>query len=189
MATKVRWKWFLIPILGFALLAGGVVVQVQAGKPGGGGGGTFPPMPINYMVTWLRSPNVAGETWATGSNDAGTVAGYYEDATGQNRACIWTATGDFFDLNDLASVPDDPDRKWILVTARAINNSGQIAGSAQRRVTGLVRVYRYDPPKDNAPAHVTLMGDLTSAVSHQIAYGRPLNNLGDVAYAMNLADG
>jgi hypothetical protein len=33
MVTSVRWKWFLLPILGIALLAGGLVVHVEGGKP------------------------------------------------------------------------------------------------------------------------------------------------------------
>ena len=33
MVAKLRWKWFLLPLLGLALLAGAVAVRVEGGKP------------------------------------------------------------------------------------------------------------------------------------------------------------
>lgn len=146
-----------------------------------------PPMPVGYLVTWLRAPDGVSNTQATGSNSSGMVAGHYGAVNNehQSRACIWTADGNVFPLHDLAVVPEG----WVLVTARGINDAGQIAGSAVRLADGLVRVYRFDPATDTAPAQVTLMGDLTSTASHSIAYTRPINNLGDVAYATMLPDG
>ena len=179
MKTCIRFT-LLTSALAIGLL--GLHNVSDAGKPAPPP--AFPPMPIDYKVTWLRAPNGTANTQATSLNDSGTVAGYYADANGQTRACMWTAGG-VYDLNGLVSVPDG----WVLVTARAINNSGQIAGSAKHQVTGLVRVYRYDPATVLTPAQVTLMGDSTSSVRHQIAYIRPLNNLGDVAYSMSPAVG
>ena len=145
---------------------------------------TLPPMPIDYLVTWLDAPTGGSNSQATSSNSAGTVAGYYADVNGKSRACIWTAVG-VFDLNAMAPVPSD----WVLVTARAINEFGQIAGSARYNPTGQIRQYRYDPPTATTSSQIALMGDLTSSVSYSIAYMRPLNNLGDVAYSATLADG
>ncbi len=145
---------------------------------------TFPPMPVDYLVTWLDAPAGGSNSWATGSNTAGTVAGYYADVNGESRACVWTAEG-VFDLNTIAPVPSG----WILRTARAINESGQIVGSAEYQATGQIRQYRYDPPTDTTASQIALMGDPTSSVSYSIAYMRPLNNLGDVAYSATLADG
>lgn len=179
MTTSIRFTVFA-SALAIGLL--GLKNVSEAGKPPLPP--PFPAMPIDYQVSWLRAPSGATNTWATGSNDSGTVAGYYANANGQNRACIWTLAG-VRDLNDLVIVPDG----WVLKTARAINNSGQIAGSAMRLSDGLIRVYRYDPPTDVTFAQVTLMGNLNSSVSHDITYVRPLNSFGDVSYHMFLADG
>lgn len=165
-----------------AVLTAVISTNAFAGKPTPPP--AFPPMPIDYVLTWLPAPNGTDSTWANSSNTAGTVAGVTEDADGNSRACIWTASG-AFDLNDLANVPAG----WDLITARAINESGQIVGTARHRESALRRVYRWDPATDVLPAQVTLMGDLSTTIDHQITYGRPLNNLGDVAYSMNLADG
>ena len=145
---------------------------------------TLPPMPIDYLVTWLNAPPGGSNSQATSSNTAGTVAGYYADVNGKSRACIWTAAG-VSDLTDNSPVPNG----WTLITARAINESGQIVGTAQNQATGQKRMYRYDPPTGTTAPQITLMGDPTSSVSYSIAYMRPLNNLGDVAYSATLADG
>ena len=145
---------------------------------------TLPPMPIDYLVTWLNAPPGGSNSQATSSNTAGTVAGYYADVNGKSRACIWTAAG-VFDLNAMAPVPSG----WTLITARAINEFGQIVGSAKNQATGQIRMYRYDPPTGTTESQIALMGDPTSSVSYSIAYMRPLNNLGDVAYGAKLADG
>jgi uncharacterized membrane protein len=145
---------------------------------------TFPPMPVDYLVTWLDAPAGGSSSSATGSNTAGTVAGYYANENGETRACLWTAEG-VFDLNLIAPVPSG----WTLITARAINEFGQIAGSAQNQVTGKICIYRYDPPTDTTDPEVTLMGDPSSSAKYSITYYRPLNNLGDVAYSATLPDG
>jgi hypothetical protein len=156
--------------------------QAVAGKPAAPP--SFPPMPIRYLVTWLDAPLSGWNSWATMSNTAGTVVGRQEDVNGETRACVWTAAG-AFDLNDVAPVPSG----WTLIGARAINEFGQIAGTAENQATGQVRPYRYDPPSDTAPAAVALIGDPTSSVSFHNDYMRPLNNLGDVSYQATLADG
>ena len=144
----------------------------------------FPPMPVNYMVTWLDAPVGGSNTFAISSNSAGYIAGYYTDVNGKNRACVWMAVG-VFDLNAIVAVPSG----WTLVTARAINEFGQIAGTARHQVTGQARTYRYDPPTATTSSQIVLMGDPTSAVSYSITYNRPLNNLGDVSYSATLGDG
>ncbi len=145
-----------------------------------------PPPPIDYEIKWLIAPDGVSDTLATSSNSSGIVVGHYGRSDNQNssRACLWTSAG-VIALHDLASIPAG----WVLITARGVNEFGQIAGTAVRLSDNLRRVYRYDPPTDSSPARVELMGDLQSTASHSIVYGRPINNWGDVGYSMLDANG
>jgi len=179
MMLNLCLRYCLLVIAATAVVCTGFNPHAFAGKPVPPP--TFPPMPIDYLVTWLDAPAGGSNASALGSNSAGTAVGLFTDATGKSRACAWTAGG-VFDLN---AIPTPVPTGWTLLTARAINEAGQIAGSAEHQDTGQIRIYRYDPPTATAASQIVLMGDPTFS-SYQIAYIRPLNNLGDVAYAANV---
>lgn len=185
MIRKLCLRYCLLAIAATTMLVAGRTPPAFAGKPAPAP--SFPPMPINYLVTWLDPLPGGISTEARSSNSAGTVVGYSTGSTGANdetRACVWTTEG-VFDLNALAPVPSD----WVLITAKTINEFGQIAGSAGHQLTGQIRPYRYDPPTETSSSQIVLMGDPTSSASYHITYIRPLNNLGDVSYAVTLTDG
>lgn len=56
-------------------------------------------------------------------NESDVVVGYSQTSTG-NHAFIWDASAGIRDLNDLTGDPD-----WVLVSAAAINNAGDIVGT------------------------------------------------------------
>ena len=180
MRTCVRFALF---VMGFAVLlvVGFAARPADAGKPTA----PPPPMPIDYVLTWLPAPDGVSDTEATSINGSGIVAGQYGPFSDNRlkRACVWTFAG-VFALHNLAAVPDG----WVLLTARGINDAGQIAGSAMRLADGLTRIYRFDPATDTTPAQVTFMGDPNSNAAQSIVQNRPINNLGDVAYGISGAN-
>ena len=60
-------------------------------------------------------------------NNCGVIVGAFGPFSDADRAFIWDAVEGFHDLNDLIA----PKSGWILMTATAINNQGQIVGWGQ----------------------------------------------------------
>jgi len=73
----------------------------------------------------LANPGNYGS--ARGLNNAGQVVGETIDANFEQRAFLWIG-GTMYDLNALAALPPD----WLLVSARDINDRGQILARACR---------------------------------------------------------
>ncbi len=126
MVTSVRWRWFLFPILGIALLAGALVVQVDGAKP------PPPPPPtppVQYNIIWLDKLGYPSST-AYDVNSAGDVVGSLEFITGatSSHAFLYKAGGTVSDINVLAAglIPAG----WTACQGRGINNQGQIVGQA-----------------------------------------------------------
>ena len=95
---------------------------------------------------------------AEGINDLGQVVG-----SSGNRAFLWDAENGMRDLNDLI----DPALGWVLGSAAAINNSGQIVGSG-RAPDGRGRAFLLTP---QAPAPVPLPAPAALLVAALAALG------------------
>jgi probable HAF family extracellular repeat protein len=74
-------------------------------------------------------------------NDAGHVVGESRTASGAIHAFLY-ANEHMVDLNTMI----DPASGWVLVSARGVNNSGQIAGYGT--FEGRTRAFRLSPPTD-----------------------------------------
>jgi probable HAF family extracellular repeat protein len=74
-------------------------------------------------------------------NDAGHVVGDSTTPSGARHAFLY-ANGQMVDLNSMI----DPASGWVLVSARGVNNSGQIAGYGTFQ--GTTRAFRLSPPVD-----------------------------------------
>ncbi len=72
-------------------------------------------------------------------NSAGDIVGFALTAQNAAHACLWRS-GSITDLNDWLP----PASGWILVSARAINDAGQIGGVGQR--SGQSRAFLMTPP-------------------------------------------
>lgn len=74
-------------------------------------------------VTNLGTLTGGSSSGAYDINESDVVVGYSQTSTG-NHAFIWDASAGIRDLNTLAGDPD-----WVLVSAAAINNAGDIVGT------------------------------------------------------------
>jgi probable HAF family extracellular repeat protein len=128
MVTSVRWKWFLLPILGIALAAGGLVVHVEGGKPKP----PPPPPPVLYGIQFWTWPAAFPYSYLNKMNNLGQVVGRCWDANGVSHGFLydpWTdplAAVDFGTL-PIAGIPDG----WMIRSAIGINDNGLIVGSMQ----------------------------------------------------------
>jgi probable HAF family extracellular repeat protein len=92
---------------------------------------------------------------ATGINSAGQVVGESTSSRLQSpRATLWQASGVAVDLNTFLSAGSS----WVLETASAINDSGQIVGSGQ--INGQSHAYRLTLPSGGGTAAIIDLGTL-----------------------------
>jgi hypothetical protein len=135
MVTSVRWKWFLLPILGIALLAGGLVVHVEGGKP------KPPPPPVLYDIQFWTAPDGEDLVQVNKMNNLGQIVGKYAVAcTQEMRAFLYdpmydqngnpTAT-EAIDLNTIATAPVVDGTQMVIASAVGINDYGVIVGYLQ----------------------------------------------------------
>lgn len=97
-----------------------------------------------------------GDTsWAWSVNDTGWIAGWSSDASGTRKAAIWH-DGKIYDVAELTSGLDG----WHLEIARAVNNSGMIAGTARRG--SQLRAFQLIPAGTAAKAEVEVAEDSSS---------------------------
>ncbi len=179
MATKARWGWLLLGLVGCAVLATSVVVPVEGGKP------PAPPPPApSYSVTWLP-PLGDDYDYAEELNNHGDVVGTAHWLDGSSRAFLYSTQysgGTMRDLNEF--LPSGSD--WVLTYARAINDNGQIAGQGRRRdaegVYGKPRAYRLtltiDPGTGQTTAQVDDLGLMYPDDLYSGAWG--INSAGNV---------
>jgi probable HAF family extracellular repeat protein len=127
MVTSVRWKWYLLPILGIALLAGGLVVRVEGGKP------KPPPPPpsppVLYDIQFWTTPPAYPGFYLNKMNNLGQVVGWCSDNnTGRHGFLYdpWTDPDCAVDLNTLpiTNIPNG----WVIASAVGINDQGVIVG-------------------------------------------------------------
>lgn len=80
-------------------------------------------------------------------NESDVVVGYSQTSSG-NHAFIWDASSGIRDLNDLIGDPD-----WVLVSAAAINNAGDIVGTGLFNGTshGFLLTTHLPPETPNKP--------------------------------------
>ena len=140
MATCVRRKWFLLTILGIALLAGAVVVRVEGAKPPP----PPPPPPVNYGIQFWTFPQGDGSV-LNKMNNLGQVVGrcWGSNGTAPNHGFIYDPSVDpdtAIDLNDLnvAGFPPPPAgyTGWMIGSAVGINDNGVVVGYLQPVNTG-----------------------------------------------------
>ncbi len=165
MATKARWGWFLLGILGCAVLASGLMAPVEGGKPK-----PPPPPPVHYQLTFLDKLGHS-DSLAYDINNAGDVVGVVNDGQGTSgRAFLYEAsTGIVHDVNDLAG----DTQGWTATEARGINQLGQIVGTAVD-ANGTTRGFLLD--RTVQPPRFVVLPE--SGPGSQGA--RAINNLGDI---------
>jgi probable HAF family extracellular repeat protein len=122
------------------------------------------------------------ESWGYGINASGQIVGWGESATGHTHGFVWT------DLNadgqgDPSEFVDIPPITGFTSYARAINDSGQVAGTSHTG-TGLLKyehAYRWTDGNANGQVDAGEMLDLgTLGGSTVKSYGYGINNNGDV---------
>jgi probable HAF family extracellular repeat protein len=128
MVTSVRRKWFLLPILGIALLAGGLVVHVEGGKPQP----PPPPPPVLYDIQLWTPPAAFPHSLPIKMNKWGQVVGRCWDANGVSHGFLYDPSTDLDCAIDLSTLPiaGIPDG-WMIRSAVGINDDGVIVGSLQ----------------------------------------------------------
>jgi probable HAF family extracellular repeat protein len=133
MVPSVRWKWFLLPILGIALLAGGLVVHVEGGKPKPPPPPP-PPPPVLYGIQFWTTPEPYSAFDIYGTNNLGQVVGRsWVPGTRPDHGFLydpWTDLDSAVDLNtlDIAGIPEG----WKIRSAIGINDDGVIVGSLEK---------------------------------------------------------
>lgn len=83
-------------------------------------------------------PSLGGQAWANDVNDKGEIVGLAETSVGY-RAVMWK-DDIITDLNDLFELDD-----WIIFSAQAINNSGQIACRGREKSSGRIHALLLNP--------------------------------------------
>ena len=98
-------------------------------------------------------------------NEYNQVVGSSESTVG-NHAVLWDENGGIVDLNDMVSTVD-----WVLTSATAINDNGDITGTGTKLVNGVAQVHGFlltngtisgAPPVENQAPVAVANADVTS---------------------------
>ena len=138
------------------------------------------------IAAWWRSSDDAVvdlgtlggvESSASDINNHGQVVGWSLNASGERRAFLYT-NGAMVDLNTLL----EPGSGWVLLSANAINDAGQITGEGV--VGDDVRAFLLTPPvnSDTTPPVIS------SAVASPGSVWPPRHQLVDVAVSVSATD-
>lgn len=139
---------------------------------------------LRIAAWWKPNNDVAdlgtlggAESSATDVNNHGQIVGWSFDAIGQRRAFLY-ANGAMVDLNTLL----EPGSGWVLLSANAINDAGQITGEGL--VGDDVRAFLLTPPvnSDTTPPVIA------SAVASPGSVWPPRHQLVDVAVSVSASD-
>ena len=117
------------------------------------------------------------ESSAADVNNHGQIVGWSLNAGGERRAFLF-ANGTMVDLNTLL----EPESGWVLLSANAINDAGQIAGEGQ--FAGDVRAFLLTPPvsSDTTPPVIS------AAVASPGSIWPPRHQMVDVAVRVSATD-
>lgn len=117
------------------------------------------------------------ESSATDVNNHGQIVGWSLNAGGERRAFLYT-NGVMVDLNTLL----EPESGWVLLSANAINDAGQIAGEGQ--FGGDVRAFLLTPPvnSDTTPPVIS------AAVASPGSVWPPRHQMVDVEVSVSATD-
>jgi probable HAF family extracellular repeat protein len=121
----------------------------------------------NGTMTKLANIGPATDySWANGINNSGQVVGLEEGATANSqRAILWQngANGAATDLNNLLP----PGSGWVLMSAVAINNNGQIVGYGE--YNGIMSVFLLNLTPDIAMVKATTTDATNISVTYDIS--------------------
>jgi probable HAF family extracellular repeat protein len=119
--------------------------------------------------TIIRSLGTLGgaSSEAFGVNDSGDVVGEATISSGESHAFIYLG-GQMLDLNGMI----DPASGWVLTAARAINESGQIAGFGT--VGGQTHAFRLTPAQDLVIGSYGVSTNKDSNKPNPVEVGRPV---------------
>jgi probable HAF family extracellular repeat protein len=117
------------------------------------------------------------ESSASDVNNHGQIVGWALNASGQRRAFLY-ANGVMVDLNTLV----EPGSGWVLLSANAINDAGQIAGEGRFGLD--VRAFLLTPPvnSDTTPPVIS------AAVAAPGSVWPPRHQMVDVAVSVSATD-
>jgi probable HAF family extracellular repeat protein len=183
MVTSVRWKWFLLPILGIALLAGGLVVHVEGGKPK-----PPAPPPVYYNIHFWGMPAAYTSFDIRKMNNLGQVVGFYITTAGELHGFLydpWTDPDFAVDLNDVVTnIPSG----MVIWKVCDINDNGVIVGVLQPATSGDPYIGEQGFLLDtvNSPTLLTLIPPPEDSSSSWAA--ECINNNGDILVLDMLTD-
>jgi probable HAF family extracellular repeat protein len=141
---------------------------------------------FSRIAAWWRSSDDevvdlgtlgGSQSSAADVNNHGQIVGWSLDASGERRAFLY-ADGAMVDLNTLI----EPDSGWVLLSANAINDAGQITGEGQ--VEGGVRAFLLTPPvnSDTTPPVIS------AAVASPGSVWPPRHQMVDVEVSVSATD-
>ncbi len=185
MRSNVKWKWFLFPILGIALLAAGLV-QVEAGKPAPPPPPPIPPVLYGIQFWYIPQGDVS---YANRMNNSGHVVGWWATSDGSvdRHGYLYdpSINGDptvAIDLNKLPGITGIPDGWWI-GSGVGINDDGIVVGYLSATDTNVRQGYILNT-KAAAPV-LELLPNPPSSYSMCMR----VNNIGDVLVAYQRDNG
>jgi probable HAF family extracellular repeat protein len=188
MSNQTKWvRTGLILILAAVLLSGGLAMAKKPPKDP-------PPLPVTYSVSWLAPLPGHDSCVARNLNENGVVAGesYIEGTTESSRGFISYINGAGVrvseDLNDIFADPalvNEFDASYVILSARDINNKGQIVGCAGIPSVGYEsqRAYRYSPSRQDGDVTVPPMLEnigLLDADTGVSSFAIGVNEMGEV---------
>jgi hypothetical protein len=156
--------------------------EVTAGKPGGGGTTTLPP--VRYQLHFVSAPSGGSAMVMYDMNNAGEMVGSFVDAAGVKRAFLARplAAAQAIDLSTTVTAPAG----WTIACATSINDSGLIVGYLEPQGS---------PNDPNSRAAFVIDPDVTpltatrlpSAMAYTVAVS--VNEQGDILSAYRKSNG
>ena len=143
------------------------------GKGKGGGGGEKDSPPVQYSVTVLQNTLGGSKLYVVDMNDSLEIVGGQRNPDDESRAFVYTPDQGVVDLNSVVTAEQSDG--WVMVSAMAINELGQITGRATK--DGETRPYTLDLYGLAPPPHLSLRPTPSGASWSE---GMEINNLGEI---------